>query len=61
MRDDRDRDVAEEKDEAMEALGPGSQSESEVENDDTDLLLERRSTPELRRWLRERYRLVTGG
>ena len=42
------------------ALPSVPQSESERDSQDKDFLLAERSTPELRRWLRARYKAVTG-
>jgi hypothetical protein len=60
MSNDSDRIPSDENGEAEPAYAEAPQSDSGIEIEDADLLLEQRSTPELRRWLRSRYRLVTG-
>jgi hypothetical protein len=54
MSDDTDRETQELQEESCAPEIPQGESEP------IDLLLEERSTPELRRWLRARYRAVTG-
>jgi hypothetical protein len=61
MSNDGDRTMSDEEPEAGQAHAEVPQSESGIESEEMDLLLEQRSTPELRRWLRDRYRVVTGG
>ena len=56
MSDDSDRQTAEAQHGPDEGLPEIPQGESEP----VDLLLEERSTPELRRWLRSRYQATTG-
>jgi hypothetical protein len=57
MSDDTDRETPDPQELQEESCAPEiPQGESEP----IDLLLEERSTPELRRWLRARYRAVTG-